>query len=1043
MSAFSSTLFDAFEDDNPAPEKPNKRTRESPTPTEDVQVKKVKVEEEEKPTIKIENETKPASSVGKKSTKGSEAEDLTSILSGIPEIETTSLQPLLPGCTHEVAYRKDEPVPKLGPRADPPAKEYKFILDAFQQEALCCLDNNQSVLVSAHTSAGKTAVAEYAIAMSLKANQRVIYTTPIKALSNQKYRDLNDEFLDVGLMTGDVTINPTASCLVMTTEILRSMLYKGSEIMREVGWVVFDEIHYMRNKERGVVWEETIILLDDNVHFVFLSATIPNARQFASWICYLHKQPCHVVYTDYRPVPLEHYIFPNGGDGLHLVVDNQGEFREDNFNSAMSVLRDAGDNAKSDFNRRGRKGGQQGKSACYQIVEMIKQRSYLPAIVFSFSKKECEFYAKTVSRIVFNTKEEEKLVSDVFNNAMESLSEEDRALPQVEKTLSFLVRGIGIHHGGLLPIIKETTEILFSEGLIKVLFATETFSMGVNMPAHTVVFTSIRKFDGKDFRWVTGGEYIQMSGRAGRRGMDDRGIVIMMVDEKLSPSVGKALVKGSPDPIDSAFRLTYNMVLNLLRVEEINPEYMLEKSFYQFQHYTAIPGMIKKLKDLEKKHNEVVIPDETSALAYYRIRQVLNKLALQMEELVNKPKYCKHFLQPGRLVKVRNGTDDFGWGVVVNFQEKAPQKQGRGMHRKEEADAEPEVVVDVLLNCDCETIRPYISNNCSPRPAAMSKSGRTEMAVVPIMLPLIRGISSVRLFIKNDLKSLDNRKAVWMSLEETKKRFSDNIPLLDPVEDLRVKDPRLKSIVDKIEAFEKRMYKHPLHMSYNVKEVYNLCVKKEKLAAEVKESKRALKKAKTILQFDELKSRKRVLRRMGYATQADVIEVKGRVACEISAADELLLTELIFSGVFNNITAPQACALLSCFVFDEKSKSVPKLSEELAAPLRQLKETARKIAKISVESKLELDEDEYVDGFKTMLMDVVYAWSQGKNFAQVMDLCETYEGSIIRCMRRLEELLREMANAAKVIGNTQLENKFSQGIELIKRDIVFAASLYL
>lgn len=194
----------------------------------------------------------------------------------------------------------------------PPAKEYPFPLDPFQKEAILCIENNQSVLVSAHTSAGKTVVAEYAVARSLAAKQRVIYTTPIKALSNQKYREFSEEFKDVGLVTGDATINPTASCLIMTTEILRNMLYRGSEIMREVGWVVFDEIHYMRDKERGVVWEETLILLPDNVHYVFLSATIPNARQFCEWVCFIHKQPCHVVYTDYRPTPLQHYIFPAG-----------------------------------------------------------------------------------------------------------------------------------------------------------------------------------------------------------------------------------------------------------------------------------------------------------------------------------------------------------------------------------------------------------------------------------------------------------------------------------------------------------------------------------------------------------------------------------------------------------------------------------------------------------------------------------------------------------------------------------------------------------
>jgi ATP-dependent RNA helicase DOB1 len=366
----------------------------------------------------------------------------------------------------------------------------------------------------------------------LAAKQRVIYTTPIKALSNQKYREFSEEFKDVGLITGDVTINPSASCLIMTTEILRNMLYRGSEIMREVGWVVFDEIHYMRDKERGVVWEETLILLPDNVHYVFLSATIPNARQFCEWVCNLHKQPCHVVYTDYRPTPLQHYLFPAGGDGIHLVVDEKGQFKEDNFTTAMNVLATAGEASKGD--QRGRGGGVKatskgGQTNIFKIVKMIMERNFAPVIIFSFSKKDCEIYALQMAKLDFNTAEEKKLVDEVFNNAMDVLSEDDRKLPQVENVLPLLRRGIGIHHGGLLPILKETIEILFGEGLIKALFATETFAMGLNMPARTVLFTSPRKFDGKDFRWVTSGEYIQMSGRAGRRGLDDKGKIFLFL----------------------------------------------------------------------------------------------------------------------------------------------------------------------------------------------------------------------------------------------------------------------------------------------------------------------------------------------------------------------------------------------------------------------------------------------------------------------------------------------------------------------------------
>jgi ATP-dependent RNA helicase DOB1 len=468
----------------------------------------------------------------------------------LPRINIHKLN-CLERCSHEVALPQDiEYKPLKTNLSTQPAKEYPFTLDPFQKEAILCLENNQSVLVSAHTSAGKTVCAEYAIAMSLRDKQRVIYTTPIKALSNQKYRELFEEFKDVGLMTGDVTINPTASCLIMTTEILRSMLYRGSEITREVAWVIFDEIHYMRDKERGVIWEETIILLNDNVHYVFLSATIPNARQFAEWISYLHKQPCHVVYTDYRPTPLQHYIYPAGGDGVHLVVDEGGNFREDNFNKAMMVLKESvNDQPKSEASRkvntRMSSGSHQNEeSSCYKILKMITERAMAPVIVFSFSKKECEAYASLVgARLDLNTEDEKRLVEEVFNNAINILSDEDKKLPQVELVLPLLKKGIGIHHSGLLPILKETIEILFSEGLLKALFATETFSMGLNMPARTVLFTACRKFDGKEVRWITSGEYIQMSGRAGRRGLDDKGIVIIMIDERMSPSAAKDVVK--------------------------------------------------------------------------------------------------------------------------------------------------------------------------------------------------------------------------------------------------------------------------------------------------------------------------------------------------------------------------------------------------------------------------------------------------------------------------------------------------------------------
>ncbi|KAK8784902.1 hypothetical protein V5799_008735 [Amblyomma americanum] len=939
------------------------------------------------------------------------------------------------GCIHEVALPEGTEYVPLKRNADgPAAREYPFILDPFQKEAIVCLENNQSVLVSAHTSAGKTVVAEYAISLALQEKQRVIYTTPIKALSNQKFREFSDDFKDVGLMTGDVTINPSASCLIMTTEILRSMLYRGSEIMREVGWVIFDEIHYMRDKERGVVWEETIILLPDNVRYIFLSATIPNARQFAEWICHLHNQPCNVVYTEYRPVPLQHYIFPAGASGLYLVVDETGNFKEDKFNEAMAVLQNAGDAAKGDSTLKGRKGGFKGESNCYKIVKMIMERDYAPVIVFSFSKKECEAYATQIAKLDLTTPHEKHLVQEVFQNAMDSLSEEDQKLPQVEQVLPLLKRGIAVHHSGLLPILKETIEILFAEGLVKALFATETFAMGLNMPARTVLFTNARKFDGKDFRWVTSGEYIQMSGRAGRRGLDDRGIVILMVDEKMSPAAGKDIVKGLPDPINSAFHLTYNMVLNLMRVEEVNPEYILERSFFQFQNNAMIPTLYEKLLKLEAQLESFQIPNEQEVASYYKVREQLESLSQELQAFLTKPQYCVPYLQPGRMVYIHNGEDDFGWGAIINYSKKKVVSA-----RGESSLKEPVVIADILLNVSKESAQQRLTSKVTP-----PKPGeKGEMQVIPMPIANIRKVSTIRVFYNQDLKSSDNRAAVLKSIKEVEERFPNNVPLVDHFGSLKINDTKMREVVKKVEAFEKRMFAHPVHSRQDSQKLYEEYKKKMKVAQEIRDVKNELKKAKALLQMDELKCRKRVLRRLGYSTAADVMEIKGKVACEISSADELLVTEMIFNNTFNELNVHQATALLSCLVFQEKSNEMPNLTEELSGPLRQMQDIARRVAQVTKDAKLCIDEDTYVSSFKPHLMDAVYAWSKGSSFAQVCRMTDVFEGSIIRCMRRLEELLRQIVQAAKCIGNSELENKFSEAVKLIKRDIVFAASLYL
>ncbi|KRX97320.1 Superkiller viralicidic activity 2-like 2 [Trichinella pseudospiralis] len=945
----------------------------------------------------------------------------------IPRVQILSLPAV--GCTHQVAVPPNHTYVPPERRTSQDALKFPFPLDGFQQEAIACVEDGQSVLVSAHTSSGKTVVALYAISLAFRERQRVVYTSPIKALSNQKYRELCQKFLDVGLLTGDVTINPSGNCLVMTTEILRSMLYRGSELLREVGWVIFDEIHYMRDKERGVVWEESIILLPDNVRYIFLSATIPNASQFAEWITFLHKQNCHVISTEFRPVPLQHYIYPAGGDGIYLVLNKDDEFMENCFHRAMKTI-DKGTSLTS-ADMRGRKGGVVQKfginfylagSALHKLIRLIMEKNLSPVIVFSFSRKECEVQAMEISSLDLTDSREKFLIQDIFHNAIALLSEEDRKLPQIESLLPILRNGIGIHHSGLLPIIKEA------------LFATETFSMGLNMPAKTVLFTAVRKFDGKVHRWLSSGEYIQMSGRAGRRGLDLRGVVILMLESSIGADVAKNIIKGEADPLNSEFRLTYNMVLNLFRVEGINPEFMLERSFFQFQKYSTMPALYEKAEKIRIEVENLIVPKENKLLEYWNVKKDIECLQEKMLAYISKPNYIAPFLMPGRLLHIRTQRDVFGWGVLINFR--------RLYCRRRNLEVNPEFVVDVLLPVSPASYTGRGDIECL-RPAVPGQKAKIE--TVPILLHCISKISSIRVRYPHDLRSDDSRNSVLNTLTEVKRRFPESkggIPLLDPIADMNINDEKFIEMHNQVQLLktsidEMDITKDPLFKDYLEK-----FEEKQQLLNKLTEANENLRNTRNLIHLDELHRRKRVLRALGYANKQDVITLKGRVACEISVADELLLTEMLFEGVFNELSTEKCASLLSCFVCQEKVESA-ELPPEFRDLLNSLHKIAKRIAQATLEANLEIDETDYLQSFKPYMMQVVHAWCLGESFFKITGMTTIFEGSIIRCIRRLEELLREMASAARAMGNEDLETKFNDACSCMKRDIIFAASLYL
>ena len=452
------------------------------------------------------------------------------------------------------------PFPEFHDLVPEMAHSFAFELDVFQKRAVYHLEQSDSVFIAAHTSAGKTVVAEYAIALASKHMTRAIYTSPIKALSNQKFRDFKDIFDDVGILTGDIQINPEAACLVMTTEILRSMLYRGADVIRDVEFVIFDEVHYLNDADRGVVWEEVIIMLPAHVNIVMLSATVPNTKEFADWVGRTKEKDIYVISTSKRPVPLEHYLYAD--KELFKFVDSKRNFLDLGYKQAYDIFNPTKQDVKKSDNQRGGRGGhsraapnrnianQNNRSGSSNnsserniygaLITMLKTKKLLPVIIFSFSKKKCEDYSRSLANVdLTNGAAEKSEIHVFFERSVACLKGSDKELPQVLRMKELVSRGIAIHHGGLLPILKEVVEILFTRGLVKVLFATETFAMGVNAPAKCVVFSMIRKHDGVQFRDLLSGEYTQMSGRAGRRGLDLTGTVIIATNDSSLPEVFK------------------------------------------------------------------------------------------------------------------------------------------------------------------------------------------------------------------------------------------------------------------------------------------------------------------------------------------------------------------------------------------------------------------------------------------------------------------------------------------------------------------------
>ena len=514
--------------------------------------------------------------------------------------------------------------------------EFPFELDDFQKDACNCIDSGESVVVCAPTGAGKTVIAQHAIHRALEQGLRVFYTTPLKALSNQKYYDFGEKYGQdkVGLLTGDTSINRNAQIVVMTTEVFRNMLYGTNfgavaDNMKDVKYVVLDEVHYMNDEQRGTVWEESIIYCPTNVQIIALSATVANAQELTDWINTVHSKT-ELVDTDFRPVPLRFFYFDSSQPNKLLpLLTPSGQ-----LNKKIKP-------EKREFHRGKRKSP---KSPVNDVIRNLARNDMLPAIYFTFSRKKCDEQMERCASLELITRDEQAQIKQFID---EYIAEYPHLYNN--KHLNYLMCGVASHHAGLLPAWKNLVEKLFQKGLIKVVFATETLAAGINMPARTTVISSTSKRTDSGHRMLTASEFLQMSGRAGRRGMDEVGYVVVVGTPFQTPEEVAELVLSDANPLESRFSPSYSMVLNLLQrfsLEEAKE--LILKSFGYFSSGSRLQPLLKQyeLNENEIKQREFVCPFKLSDSdlheydkmrhIYVQNRQTYKKI-LKQEKNKNRP----------------------------------------------------------------------------------------------------------------------------------------------------------------------------------------------------------------------------------------------------------------------------------------------------------------------------------------------------------------------------------------------------------------------
>jgi len=852
-----------------------------------------------------------------------------------------------------------------------------FSLDPFQVEACRAVEEGRSVLVAAPTGAGKTVVGEFAVRCAKARREKAFYTTPIKALSNQKYRDLVEAHGagDVGLLTGDTSINGNADIVVMTTEVLRNMIYAGSDTLDRLGVVILDEVHYLADRMRGSVWEEVLVHLGPTIEVVALSATVSNTEEFGAWMTEVRGDTA-VVVSEARPVPLWQHVMLREGlfdlyaPGVDPTEPGSNPRLNPDLESVVRRLRHAP-------RRRGPRGIGRRPPPRFAVIDVLDDHGLLPAIVFVFSRAGCEDAVDQVrsSGLRLTTDAERKRVNTIVEGRCSALPGADLVALGYHHWLDHLEQGIAAHHAGMIPLFKEVVEELFGEGLIKVVFATETLALGINMPARSVVLERLVKWDGDSHKDLTPGEYTQLTGRAGRRGIDVEGHGVVVEYPGFDVEILGRLASKRTYPLVSSFKPSYNMTINLVARSGVEKaREVLEMSFAQYQADRAVVSKARRVRDLDTAisgYREAVSCDRGDFIEYAGFKDTISKLE---KAAARTARGDKQDASTEALRKLRAG-------AVVRIV--------GGRHRG----------LAAIVSSD---------RSDTPRPLVVTESGRAFRLSVADLANGFEEVGAIRLPKRVDTRRAQSRRDVASTLNAKRDEFR---PLRGKEAKRREEGSR-----GKVDELRHRMRAHPCHSCPDRDEhsrwadrYFKALRDKDRLTEQISRETGTIARA-----FD---------RRCGVLTTLGYLEGEGEGTTPTSwgtmlrtiySENDLVIAECLRRDVWAGLGPPALAAVVSTLVYEgrrEDEGRTPRIPQGPAGPLGlALRETVRVASAIN-----DRHQDVGLPRVETPqwgIVGPVHAWAQGKGLEAVLKGSDLAPGDLVRWFRQVIDVLDQVADVA-------------------------------